>query len=786
MNERILRMTLNADTVGLVLAASAMMILLQGVETALRDMQTNDLIWICFAAGVLGLLAARSRWNGKLTSTVILSLGMVGVWILGAGIAQPLRSLVRSTLAAGPQLYPQIIYRFEIGANDMVSSWQAIGLASSTLAIRLQAWLLGALENFRVKDILIGNMLWTLVLWLIAAWIGWFAAKRKATAALLPGAVLLTLLLWSREQRMEFLWAYVLVMLLLMGIWQYRNHVQHWDREHIDYSDSIRVDMGQYIALLVGVIALVSYVTPSISWRDIRDHFREREQATQSEVAAQSSTHSNTTSQSTQPGPKSSLPREHLLTAGVAQSQDLVMTIRTGELPPIPLQTAAIYVPRYYWRSVVYDRYDGRGWLTTSAPSQHISANQPMIAGVLSDYKLLHMNVEMQQPEGRLYWSGVLYTADIPLAVEWRLRPQSSLFADQTDLLLADMFAARTDATTYQADSLLPAPSAQQLRAAASDDYPEYIRDLYFSLPAALPPRLHRLARQITEGQPTQYDKAKAIETYLRTNYPYDLEIPAPPEGQDVADYFLFDLKRGYCDYYATAMVVLARASGIPARFVSGYAPGEYDFSNAEYVVRELHAHSWAEVYFPEIGWVEFEPTGNQPAIERQEAALGPDSNDRTEGISRDMFRAWTDVGPRTLLVVFVFAMIAIVGIAFIDSIYIARATPVAAIEILYQRFYRSARPLAGERTPAETAYEFQTKLNQNVQVINSDSSRLISRLQNDIDELTAMYQAALFSNHQIRRRDVKHALNLWKRLRWSLIVQRIKHFFWVQNKTTK
>ena len=91
-----------------------------------------------------------------------------------------------------------------------------------------------------------------------------------------------------------------------------------------------------------------------------------------------------------------------------------------------------------------------------------------------------------------------------------------------------------------------------------------------------------------------------------------------PPEGlSDVADYFLFDLQRGYCDYYATAFVVLARLAGLPTRFVTGFAPGNWSMNEQLWIVTEADAHSWPEVYFPEVGWVPFEPTGGRPALER-------------------------------------------------------------------------------------------------------------------------------------------------------------------------
>jgi transglutaminase-like putative cysteine protease len=190
----------------------------------------------------------------------------------------------------------------------------------------------------------------------------------------------------------------------------------------------------------------------------------------------------------------------------------------------------------------------------------------------LDGYRLVHLDVRMIEAEGRLFWSGMLFSANIPLTVNWRVRPPSDLFADQSALLQADLFAVSMNAGTYQVDAYVAAPTIDELRAAGAD-YPADIRVRYLQLPVSLPDRVHDLARQITDGLIDPYERAKAIENHLRENYPYDLDVPPPPEGRDVADYFLFDLKKGYCDYYASAMVVLARSSGLPARFVSGIRP---------------------------------------------------------------------------------------------------------------------------------------------------------------------------------------------------------------------
>ena len=127
-----------------------------------------------------------------------------------------------------------------------------------------------------------------------------------------------------------------------------------------------------------------------------------------------------------------------------------------------------------------------------------------------------------------------------------------------------------------------------------------------------MPPELAAYAAEITEAAPpTPYDRAVAIESALR-RLPYTLDVPAPPADRELTSWFLFDLKAGYCDYFATAMVVLARLNGIPARLAVGYTMGQFDPQRGDYLVTELNAHSWPELYFPGHGWIPFEPTSGQ------------------------------------------------------------------------------------------------------------------------------------------------------------------------------
>ncbi|MDR1157215.1 MAG: transglutaminase-like domain-containing protein [Oscillospiraceae bacterium] len=132
----------------------------------------------------------------------------------------------------------------------------------------------------------------------------------------------------------------------------------------------------------------------------------------------------------------------------------------------------------------------------------------------------------------------------------------------------------------------------------------------YLSLPPELPDRVRTLAEELTKTEETSYDKARALEAYLRETFPYDLNTPPTPPSQDFVDYFLFDLQRGYCTYYASALAVMARSIGLPARYVEGFAPssdkiGEYYYATGK------QAHAWVEIFFEGFGWIPFEPTAS-------------------------------------------------------------------------------------------------------------------------------------------------------------------------------
>src|SRR6202040_328115 len=142
---------------------------------------------------------------------------------------------------------------------------------------------------------------------------------------------------------------------------------------------------------------------------------------------------------------------------------------------------------------------------------------------------------------------------------------------------------------------------------AAGTDYPEDIKQMYLQLPA-LDPRIAPLAEQMTAQKTTAYDKAAAMELYLRSKYGYTLDLKGKP-GDDPLAHFLFETRAGHCEYFASSMTVMLRTLGIPAREVNGFLPGEYNDLGGDYIVRASDAHSWVEVYFPGNEWQVFDPT---------------------------------------------------------------------------------------------------------------------------------------------------------------------------------
>ncbi len=266
---------------------------------------------------------------------------------------------------------------------------------------------------------------------------------------------------------------------------------------------------------------------------------------------------------------------------------------------------------RYYWRVRTYDKYVDNQWLS-DFPAEEPTApdHRPF---PLVDSHGLSNKFEFSTPRANL---AILVTPAHPV---WISRTAILTYTPAIeDFIDPIMFRADPPVMMgekYSVHANIFNPTIAQLQRTGAI-YPPWVRAHYLQLPEDLPSRIVELAKRITADAATPYEKADLITNYLRTAITYQEVIEPPPAGVDRLDWFLFTYKAGFCNYYASAEVILLRSVGVPARMVVGFAEGEYEPPN-KYTVLEKHAHAWPEVYFPGIGWVEFEPTTSQPVLAR-------------------------------------------------------------------------------------------------------------------------------------------------------------------------
>jgi hypothetical protein len=315
-----------------------------------------------------------------------------------------------------------------------------------------------------------------------------------------------------------------------------------------------------------------------------------------------------------------------------------------------------------------------------------------------------------------------LYAAGEPLAAN---RPYQLLLRGAAQRPADQMAAMLAAGRSYQVLSLLPAADESVL-AAAGADYPPDVAALYLALPD-VPERVSLLAQEVTQEAATPYDQALALEAFLR-QFPYDLEIEAAPPGRDVVDYFLFDAQAGYCDYYASAMVVLARSLGIPARLAVGYATGSYDPASRAFIVREADAHSWPELYFPEVGWLRFEPTAAQPQPARVAPSGQPPvyaAGDPAQ-VQASLQTMREDEIVRQRLGWLAGAAVAML-LALAGWVW-QRRRPQPELVALYGRLRRWGRRLGQPARPGDSPGEFGRRLSSQVQALDGAAAEGVQR----------------------------------------------------------
>jgi transglutaminase-like putative cysteine protease len=277
------------------------------------------------------------------------------------------------------------------------------------------------------------------------------------------------------------------------------------------------------------------------------------------------------------------------------RSDEIVMHVRVEDRSGAPAAGLR-------WRGVALDQFTGRGWIKSEAASRFEDKTDErgfFKLGTTEDVQRLAAQTFFLEPID----TPVLFGAPRVVAVQGQL-PFVRIDAEGA----IQTRPHDQERISYKVYSDISSPSAAVLRADGLEYFVASAR--YWQLPDNTDPRIAALAQSVTTkaGALTGYDKVRAIESYLRDNYGYTLDLKAG--GPDPLSDFLFRVRAGHCEYFSTAMVVMLRTQGVAARVVNGFLPGEYNEAAGAYTVRQSDAHSWVEVYFPQTSsWVTFDPT---------------------------------------------------------------------------------------------------------------------------------------------------------------------------------
>ena len=490
-----------------------------------------------------------------------------------------------------------------------------------------------------VEDPLFFIACMSIAFWIISASAGFTLLRQQNfLRVVLPSAVGM-LIIQNYDNvaggRLWFLAFFVFIALFLLGRLNFLQDQKHWRERRVFLSPENSVDLTSGMAIAAGLIILIAWTVPiSVTridsarqvWNQIIKPWTDFAERMENAVSALES-------------PSGGRPGEFYgteleLGQGFPLSDMVMFQVQVPDL------LASEKPPRYYWRGRVYDYFAKDQWYTTGTSRQEYSPLNPG-PSVAENAEGTLSRFVFGAGESRF---SLLYA---PQQLVWVSRGGSYLAAsagensDNKDIFSWNASPTLLPGETYQVDSVVSNPNITQLREAGTD-YPAWVTERYLQLPEDFSPRIRDLAAEITAEAETPYDKAGAITRYLRDNINYTETIPAAPRNADVLEWVLFEHKEGYCVYYATSEILMLRSLGIPARMAVGFAQGEgiargdnlapeEELAPGTFTVRKKNAHAWPEVYFPGIGWVEFEPTGNQDPLTRP---VAPEDSSNAENFN--------------------------------------------------------------------------------------------------------------------------------------------------------
>ena len=551
--------------------------------------------------------------------------------------------------------YGIILIPWQLGLTLAVeTTWlERLGI----LRVRLEVVLQELLSRKPVTDNMLFLLLMAMLFWSLTIYAG-VVLLREANPwkVIIPGGITVFVihsfdpLLVSRSWYLAF---YLFFALLLVSRLVFIKNIAVWKERHTHTPPDIGFDFSR-VALVLSMIliffawnvpvvaetfkpAVQIWQTASRPWLKTKDRLSFMFASLRASVGLVQNFYGN------------SLP----LGLGNPLSDRVVMEIEGPTIPP--------NLDRFYWEARIYDTYESNQWLSTIQTKRDITSDSVDINQPGADVRpVITFTFFPHDPISNIYTVPEPLWVSLPAQAYMTTNPDGTV---DFSMLMSKYFIHPGD--QYTVRSAVDAQTVSELKA-ASTTYPQWVLDEYLQLPTDITPRTLELAKKIEGGLSNPYDIANAVTDYLRNNIEYNQSISQPPPNQERIDWFLFDYKKGFCNYYASAEVILLRSLGIPARMAVGFAQGEREIppipqlppgvsrdiireqisETSTYVVRQKDAHAWPEVFFPGIGWVIFEPTVSQPPLFRPsgettnpnetQTEQGADNNQNTQGVDNN------------------------------------------------------------------------------------------------------------------------------------------------------
>jgi transglutaminase-like putative cysteine protease len=570
-----------------------------------RGSLTTAAIWSSVLILLLTFTIARSTataaWVSGIDVVIVIALGgavLMGVlavapvpWPAGLGVGLVAGPIV-AAIAAWPALHAE--HPLDTVSIGLVSIWWA-RIADGAAALDPAFYL----------------FLICLLMWVTGAWLSWCVLRwRRPMLGLVPGAAAFATNLLNYPADQNGYTLAILVLTLALLLWtNYTSSIANAARARVKLTGDARWDFWESGLVAMAALIVLAITLPPLSTVDqtvsmessIFSRWAQLQQQLSHQVIGGNgpSTGVGTTGFST----------DVKLGGALTQSQAIVFTYT---------YTAGTG-PRYFRGLNETETLAGEWQYPVPHLQRSIAKNTiPPYAEPYQELALTAFSIKMiSPPTGSsadiLFYPGTLYRTDRDAVASQVLLPLDGSLTTMDTIDSLTSVVPPVSTGTYNVTVQYSTATDVELKAAGTA-YPAWLVP-YESLPktgyrsTAVLDRIHQLALTITAGQATPYDKAKAIETYLREKYTYTLTPPQTPLGADPLDYFLFHSKQGYCAFFASAMGDLLRSLGIPTRLVNGFGPGHFEAALNSYVVRAADAHTWVETYFPGYGWIPFEPT---------------------------------------------------------------------------------------------------------------------------------------------------------------------------------